>query len=226
MRLTALLLMAMLPASSLAAQQTPRPRPSSPPDSSSPAQDAQGQTRAKDQKPIQNQGTQDHEPTQDPEPSTKDHDLPVSLDRIKHALEQTPVQTLRGLDEKPNFKIEVREHQKFTLEDLIKSMDFKPGPVPGGGLYGFEQQRQMWPAVDNPLRQPYAAFNQGELLTILIENLVGKYLAGKAGDAISKAERARAEAQAKEEVHAAVAEYCNAQPNAGIGLQICSSLGR
>jgi len=39
-------------------------------------------------------------------------------------------------------------------------------------------------------------------------------------------ERARAEAQAKEEVRSAVAEYCNAQPNAGIGLQICSSLGR
>src|SRR5207249_4599066 len=74
--------------------------------------------------------------------------------------------------------------------------------------------------------QPYAAFNQGELLTILVENLVGRYLAGKTGEAISKAERARAEAQAKEEVRTAVAEYCNAQPNGGIGLQICSSLGR
>ena len=84
----------------------------------------------------------------------------------------------------------------------------------------------MFPSVDNPLRQPLSAFSQPELLTILIENLVGHYLAGKTGEAISKAERARAEAQAKDEVRAAVAEYCNAQPNAGIGLQICSSLGR
>ncbi len=63
-------------------------------------------------------------------------------------------------------------------------------------------------------------------MTILIGNLARHYLAGKMGDAISKAERAHAEAQARDEVKAAVAEYCNAQPNAGIGLQICSSLGR
>jgi hypothetical protein len=87
-------------------------------------------------------------------------------------------------------------------------------------------QRVMFPSVDNPLVQPFAAFNQGELLTILIENLVGKYLGGKALSAISKAERARAEAAAREEVRTAVAEYCNAQPNAGTGLAICSSLGR
>ena len=95
-----------------------------------------------------------------------------------------------------------------------------------GGLYAYEQQRQLFPSVDNPLVQPYAAFNQGELLTILIENLVGKYLGGKALNAISKAERARAEAAAREEVRTAVAEYCNAQPNAGAGLAICASLGR
>ena len=90
-----------------------------------------------------------------------------------------------------------------------------------GGLYAYEQQRQLFPSVDNPLVQPYAAFNQGELLTILVENLMFKYLAGRAMHAISAAERERAEAAAKEEVSHAIAEYCGAQPNRGAGIQIC-----
>ena len=149
--------------------------------------------------------------------------LPVSLDRIKGALEQTPaVPQLRGLNETPHFKVEIHERSQFTLEDLIKSMDFKSGPVPAGGLYGYEQQRQMFPATDNPLRQPYAAFNQAELLTIVIENLAGKYLANKAINSITAAERARAEAAAREEVHRTIAEYCAEQPNNGAGIQICA----
>jgi hypothetical protein len=90
----------------------------------------------------------------------------------------------------------------------------------------YEQQRQMFNPVDRPLMQPYAAFGPGQLLTILIENLVGKYLGNKIGDAVSAADRKRAEAAAREEVNAAVSHYCNAQPNAGAGLQICSSVSR
>ena len=65
--------------------------------------------------------------------------------------------------------------------------------------------------------QPYAAFSGGELLTILIENLVGQISRrqGRQRD-VSNAERARAEANAREEVRAAVAQYCNAQPNLGV----------
>jgi hypothetical protein len=165
--------------------------------------------------------------TQEPaKDHTKDQDLnlPVSLDKIKGALQQSPGVPLLKIDEHPTFRVQIRERQK--IEALLATLNFKSEPVPAGGIYMQEQQRLMFNPVDNPLVQPYAAFNQGELLTILIENLVGHYLAGKTGEAISKAERARAEAQAKEEVRTAVAEYCNAQPNAGIGLQICSSLGR
>jgi hypothetical protein len=89
-----------------------------------------------------------------------------------------------------------------------------------------EQQRLMFNPVDRPLMQPFAAFNQGELLTLLVENLVGKYLAGRAVNAVSKLERERAESNAREEVRAAVGQYCNSQPNAGAGIQICSSLDR
>jgi hypothetical protein len=163
-------------------------------------------------------------PPQDTPTTDQELNLPVSLDKIKEALQQTPTISLRTIDERPTFRIQIRERMK--IEELIASLNFKPGPIPAGGVYMQEMQRVMFPSVDNPLVQPFAAFNQGELLTILIENLVGKYLGGKALSAISKAERARAEAAAREEVRTAVAEYCNAQPNAGTGLAICSSLGR
>ena len=149
--------------------------------------------------------------------------LPVSLDKIKEGLAQPPATPLIGLHEIPNFKVEIHERQKFTLEELVKSMDFKAGPVPAGGVYASEVQRQFWRTSDSPLAQPYAAFNQPQLLTILIENLVGKYLAGRALNAVSSAERARAEAAARDEVRHAVTEYCAAQPYGGKGIEICTT---
>ena len=162
--------------------------------------------------------------TKDTKETSEPLNLPVSVDKIKEALQQTPAISLLTIDERPTFRMQILERQK--IEELLASLNFKAGPVPAGGVYMYEQQRQIFNAVDRPLMQPYAAFNQGELLTILIENLVGKYLGGRAIDAISKAERVHAEAVAKEEVRTAVEQYCNAQPNAGTGIQICSSLGR
>jgi hypothetical protein len=155
--------------------------------------------------------------------SSDEHELnlPVSLDRIKGALEQTPAINFRTLDERPTFRVLIRERQR--IEELLATLNFKTTPAPAGGLYGYEMQRQMWPSVDNPLRQPYAAFNQPELLTILVENLVGHYLAGKAMNAITNAERAHAEAAARNEVRQAVAEYCSARLNAGAGILICDT---
>jgi hypothetical protein len=173
---------------------------------------------------------QDKRTTQDAaanhEPADKEAiNLPVSIDKIREALEQpAPLLSLRTIDERPTFRVQIQERQK--IEALLATLNFKTAPAPGGGLYGFEQQRQMFPAVDNPLRQPYAAFNQGELLTILIENLAMKYLGGRALNAITNAERARAEAAAKEEVREAVAQYCAAQPRQGAGIQICETTVR
>jgi hypothetical protein len=147
--------------------------------------------------------------------------LPVSLDRIKGALEQTPAISFRTLDERPTFRVMIRERQK--LDELLATLNYKAGPTPAGGVYGYEMQRQQFPSVDNPLRQPYAAFNQPELLTILIENLVGHYLGGKAINAISAAERAHAEAAARAEVRQAVNDYCSAQSNGGAGILICDT---
>jgi hypothetical protein len=83
-----------------------------------------------------------------------------------------------------------------------------------------EMQRQWWPAVDNPLMQPYAAFNQGELVTIVVENIVGRML-GPAIHAISSAQRAEAERAAREEVRQAILNYCAAQSSQGAGIEIC-----
>lgn len=153
--------------------------------------------------------------------AAQDYTLPVSLDKIREKLEQPAAPALRGLHEVPDFTVQVQEKQK--LEDLVAAIfkDVKKGPVPAGGIYMQEMQRQWWPSVDNPLMQPYAAFNQGELATIVIENIVGSLLAGPAMRALSKAERAAAERAAREEVRETIAKYCAAQPDQGAGIQIC-----
>ena len=204
MRLIALLFTAILIATPALAQPAPSPPVS-------PAEEPASATQDTPKKDAKNAA----------DATGRELNLPVSLDKIREALQQTPTMSLRAIDERPTFKVQILERQK--IEELLATMNFKAGPIPAGGIYMYEQQRQMFNPVDRPLMQPYAAFSTGELLTILIENLVGKYLGGKAINAVSKMERARAEANAKEEVRAAVAQYCNAQPNLGVGIQICDT---
>ena len=147
--------------------------------------------------------------------------LPVSIDRIRKELEKPPVRPLFGLRETPTFRIEVQERNR--LQDLVASLDFRSGPAPAGGLYAAEMQRVMFPSVSNPLRQPFAAFNQPELLTILIQTIAGKYLAGRAINAITNAEQAAAEEAARQELRRTIRLYCAAQPNNGAGIEICTA---
>jgi hypothetical protein len=173
---------------------------------------------------------QQHQPSSGATPTSSQPDadstatlnFPVSLERIRGALERrTPAQLLKGLDEKPTFRIEIQERQK--IEELLATLDFKGGPTPPGGVYAYEQQRLAFPPVDNPLAQPYAAFNQGQLLTILVENIVGKYMAAGAASAIRKAMHERSEATVRREVDEAIAEYCSGKPDGGAGIQLCES---
>ena len=139
-------------------------------------------------------------------------DLPVSLDRIRQGLKKTPDQPLlQGLDRQADFRVEVRE--KAKLEEILKRLDFKSGPAPAGGLYGYEQQRRLFNPVDHPLMQPYAAFSGGELITIAIENLIGRYLGRPLVSALTDANHARAERAAKDEVDRNIAEYCASRPD-------------
>lgn len=151
--------------------------------------------------------------------------LPVSLDKIQQQLAQPSALSLRGInettaDQAVHFRIEVQERQK--IEELMSTLKFKSGPAVPGGLYAAEIARLTNSSVDHPLTQPFAAFSTSELLTITIENLIGKYLGGKAIADVSNAERLRAERAAREEVAQAMAEFCAEQPNNGAGLQACS----
>ena len=164
-------------------------------------------------------------------PETKDDrgNLPVSLDKIQQALSQPSALSLRGIDEATadqavHFRIEVQERQK--IEELMSTLDFKSGPAVPGGLAAAEVQRLTNGSVDHPLTQPLAAFSTSELLTITIENLMGKYLGGRAINSVSTAERQRAEHSAREEVAQAMAEFCAEQPNGGAGLQGCNISAR
>ena len=147
--------------------------------------------------------------------------LPVSITKIREALETTPALSLRTLDETPTFRVQIRERRQ--IEELLATLKFNPVLVPAGGITMSEQNRIMFNPVDNPLRQPWSEFNQSQLLTLVIENLVRSYLSGKASSAISRAERSHAEATAKDEVRAAVSQYCSSQPNNGAGIQICET---
>ena len=126
MRLPALLFTAILVATPAPAQQV---QPSANQDASSVGQDKQDTKNDKDAK-------------------DRELNLPVSLDKIREGLQQTPALSLRTLDERPIFRIQILERQK--IEELLATLNFKAGPVPAGGIYMQEQQRQMFNPVDRP----------------------------------------------------------------------------
>ena len=147
-------------------------------------------------------------------------DLPVSLARIRGALgRRVPADFLKRFGDTPTFRMEIEERRRIA--ELLSTLDFKSGPTPPGGLYGYEQQRLVFPPTDRPLAQPYAAFNTGQLLTVAAENLAGKALAGPVAESFSKAQRQRAQDAARRVVDAAIAEYCGSKPDKGAGIQLC-----
>jgi hypothetical protein len=148
--------------------------------------------------------------------------LPVSLDHIRAALKKTPEGSLLLNVELPSdFRVEIVEQRK--IDEMLSKLDFKGGPAPAGGLYGYEQQQRLFRPTDRPLMQPYAAFSGGELITIALENLILKYLGGRIVDAISGAQRSSAERAAREEVDQAIATYCAARPDRA-EIQLCVEL--
>jgi hypothetical protein len=191
MRLAALLVTAILGAAPAAAQPPQSYAPGTP---ASPAQDAQ----ATNAKPL---------------------NLPVSLDKIRDALAQPFTPSLKGMDERPMFRVEIQERQK--IDELLQTLTFKSGPPVPGGIYGYEQQRIAFPAVNNPLMQPYAAFTPGEMMQVTLTSIVEQYLAKKVISGIASAVRSSAEQAAREDVRHAIEDYCAAQPHGGAGIQIC-----
>jgi hypothetical protein len=161
-------------------------------------------------------------PQPPPAPDTTGRfNLPVSLERIRAGLERPPLLSLATLDERPTFRIQILEKQR--IDELLATLDFKTTRASAGGIYWDEMQRITWPSVDNPLIQPYGPFSGGQIVTLAIENIVGKLGAGKLMNAISNASKNRAQAAAREEVAQAIQDYCAAQPGRGAGIQICTN---
>jgi hypothetical protein len=130
--------------------------------------------------------------------------LPVSIDRIREALERPPSDRLIQRVVTPDFAVKITERERF--EKLVPPWDFRSGPVPPGGLYAYEQLQRSGIAFAQPLVSV-------DLLAI------GRGVAS----AISGARSAHAGAAARDEVQRAIAEYCAAQPNAGAGIQLCTT---
>lgn len=147
-------------------------------------------------------------------------DLPISLDRIRELLSK-PAPLQQSLLKRPTFKIEVEE--QHHVQELLSALavQSKASPAPPGGLYGYETQRVMLSSLSTPMMQPYAAFSGGQLLTLAFEALLTKYLGWRALDAITAADRARAEAAAHAEVARAIVEYCAGLPDGGAGIRMC-----
>jgi hypothetical protein len=118
------------------------------------------------------------------------HELPVSVARIRAGLERTQVLRLTLTDRKPDFRVDIRE-RRFE-EDLLNRLDFRSGPVPPGGLYAFEQRQRIGPpGIAQPL--------------VMVDVLaIGQAL----HSAIANARRSSAERAAREEVQRALAEFC------------------
>lgn len=150
--------------------------------------------------------SQTQTPTQTQTAPAEESSLPVSLSRIREGLKRDRVLILTS-DLPADFKLQIIEQAR--IDDLMSKLDFKSGPAPAGGLYGYEQWRQVFNPVDRPLMQPYAAYNGGQLITVALENLIGRFVASKVSDAM----RARSEREAKDEVNAAIAEYCAQRPD-------------
>jgi hypothetical protein len=164
-------------------------------------------------------------PSVSPEPDAKPaatHDLPVSLEKIRGGLERLagPGLLLKALEENPTFRVEIRERRK--IEELLSTLDFKSGPTPPGGVYAFEQQRVMFPAVDNPMAQPFAAFSPGELAVVSAESAVSMIGAKYVAKGLKNAFRSYQAQAARAEVERAIAEYCAAKPNGGAGIEMCT----
>ncbi|MEO8256342.1 MAG: hypothetical protein ABI868_03265 [Acidobacteriota bacterium] len=198
-RLIALLFTVALIGPPVAAQTvTPSPPPSAPPSALSSDADAKAAADAR----------------------AADPDLPVSLGKIRDALERAAAPgLLKNVQDAPTFRIEIRERQK--IDELLGTLDFKAGPTPPGGVYAYEQQRVMFPPVDNPMAQPYAAFDQTQLAIVAAQSAVSSMVAKYVAKGLKDAYRAQQLQAARADVDRAIAEYCAGKENGGAGIQIC-----
>jgi hypothetical protein len=110
-----------------------------------------------------------------------------------------------GLERTADFRVEILEQARFY--EFLSKLEVKAGPVPAGGVYAYEQQRRLFSPTSRPLAQPYAAFSGGELITVALQNVLGRYLFDKLVNAASSREAQAA----REEVALEILAYCGSR---------------
>jgi hypothetical protein len=140
---------------------------------------------------------------QDATRRTDDPPTYSSVERIRAELERTPRLTTQTLDATPHFALVVRETRPF---EYVHEFDFSSGPIPPGGLYAYEQQQRIGPAMSQPL--------------VIVDLMpIARMVAGT----MRKHQAAARLAAARAETAHAIADYCAAQPGHGEGIRICET---
>jgi hypothetical protein len=139
-------------------------------------------------------------------------DVPVSVDKIREALAHPTAETLKGLDQ-PTFRLMVLERQR--IDQIMEKITFEGGVGPDvfGGRSNYEMQQLLFPAVDNPLVQPYGAFTTGQVATLAAEAVAEKLTLGLARRFREELRR-DAEREAHDEVMRALTAFYAAHPEA------------
>ncbi len=138
-----------------------------------------------------------------------DADLPVSLERIQRALSQPPAIHLKG--ERLVFRVEVIG-KKPTIEDIL-GPDYLKGPVPAAGGMTHQEFLDMVTPKDV---QGYAAFSNGEALTVAATSFALQWALLKAIHKYEDAKQDREREAARKEVQDALAELEKARIKAGL----------
>jgi hypothetical protein len=120
-------------------------------------------------------------------------ELPVSVSRIRAALDRPAPLRLTVPAPKPTYRVEIREHLLYSpnlLGPVEQLWSTTTGPAPSGGLHGYDQGQRL-----GQFSQPLFSV---DLLSI----------GGAIRNAIASARRSSAEKAAREEVQRALAEFC------------------
>lgn len=165
---------------------------------------------------AQPQGTPPPAPAQQPatsapqaEPAKIDpKDLPVSLDRIQHALAHTPM--LRFENDKPVFRVQVFG-DKPTIEDIL-GPDFARGPVPYGGMTHQEFLNMVTPKDF----QGYAGYTNKEGMQLAASSYLLQWTLQKAIRKFNETKDERAREAARQEVMEALDALEKARAKAGL----------
>jgi hypothetical protein len=135
-------------------------------------------------------------------------ELPVSLRRIQRSLSRPP--KLRVESEKPVFRMEIFG-RKPTIEDIL-GPDYLRGPVSGGAMTHHEFLAMVTPKDV----QGYAAFSNGQGLTVAATSIALQWALQKAIHKLSEAKQDRDREAARREVMDAMSALQEARRRAGL----------